>query len=403
MTGQPGGWPAGTVRRAETQGPASLLALAKAARGPVIELAGSQGERGQFNITFVCAGRPGGHVWLFCPALPGGFAALAELGDGVFRLSCQLPAGLRVPYHFRVDPPQVRDDEALRALARSPAGRQIDRLNPSFDQLSVPSLRLRSVDSVLTLPGALPSPPARPRPGVATGRLDEFVIVSQALGRRKEVLVYHPAGRQDSALPLVLLLQGGQEWEQRAFLDNLVAALPAAPFRAVLFRERSYLAKLRDFGQGAAHARFVAAELLPALRARGLAAQEFGAVAGFSAGGLAAAGLAAAEPGLFPRLAVISGALHLGPRPDVRQEHQPGPGPLLSRFAQAPAVPRLAYLAAGQYEDAWDHSITESTAALARLLRERGSLVRHEIRPTGHDSMTARAHLADGLAWLLAG
>jgi enterochelin esterase-like enzyme len=397
-------WPAGEVRAAEAGGPQALLGLARKARGPITELTGPDR---QYAVTFVCQGRPGGGVGVFCPAVPGGFGRLTELDDGVFRATFLFPAGLRVPYHFCLDPPPGLDEQALRVLSRSPAGRRADRLNPDFDEVVVPGLRLRTVDSVLTLPDALPSPATRPRPGVPAGRLDQLVIDSQAFRRRKEVLVYRPARpletvQLETALPAVLLLQGAREWEQRAFLDNLLHAMPATPFTAVLLHERSYLAMLRDYGRQDAHASFVVTELIPALRARGVLADGFAAVAGFSAGGLAAAGLAA-EPGLFPALGVISGALHLGTAMDVRQSRQPGPEPLLRRFAQASAVPGRTYLAAGRYEDAWDQAIVDGTAALAAVLRERGAEVRHELRPTGHDGTSARAHLAEGLAWLLAG
>ncbi len=125
-------------------------------------------------------------------------------------------------------------------------------------------------------------------------------------------------------------------------------------------------------------------------------------LAGFSVGGLAAASLAAGEPGLFGRLAVVSGALHLTGDLDIRQASD-GPPELIARLGRGGAVPRRAYLAAGWYEDAWEPAIHANTVTLAGVLRDRGAAVRLETGPTGHDTISARAYLAEGLDWLLSG
>lgn len=393
--------PAGAVRRALTEGgPQAVLALAKAGRGPVVELAG--GARG-YDVTFVFSGRRRAprDVGLFCPALPGGFARLQDLGGGVFANTTRLPSGTRVPYHFCLDPPARLDSARLAALARSPEGRQIDYLNPDFDQISLRGLRMRIVDSLLVLPGAPQAPPAGPRPDVPAGSLEELTIRSRELGRSKEIVIHHPAARlTDGPHPLVLLLQGNEEWQGKAFLDNLMSSGQVPPFTAVVLTERSVTARLRDFTSGAAHSRFITSELWPALAERDLTAGPAVAVAGYSAGGLAAAALAADEPGLFPRLAVISGALHLAPGTDP-QRGDAGAARLLDRFRQQDAVPLRAYLATGWYEDAWDPGIQASTTELAGVLSARGTDVRFDTGPTGHDTVSARAYLAEGLRWLL--
>jgi enterochelin esterase family protein len=122
-------------------------------------------------------------------------------------------------------------------------------------------------------------------------------------------------------------------------------------------------------------------------------------VAGFSAGGLAAAHLALLHPGPFPNLVAISGAFHLTTRTSQLRPVAGAPAWLLERYERAERLPGRVYLAAGTFETAGIHA---QSRALAGILRQRGVEVRFDTGPTGHDTVTARAHLAQGLAWLLA-
>jgi enterochelin esterase-like enzyme len=388
-----------TVRQAlAAGGPQAVLALARSGRGPVAEPAA---DGAGYDVTFVFTSRRAApaRVGLFCPALPAGFALLGALGGGVFAGTFRLPAGARVKYHFCLDPADDLDPAALALLARSPTARHLDYLNPQLDQVQLRGLRMRMIDSLLTLPGARPAPAVRPRPGVPAGRIEKLTIQSRALGRSKDCLVYRPASAAGltGPLPVVLLLQGGEEWQERAFLDNLSAEGPARPFTAVLFGERSFTAKLRDLTSGTAHTRFVVDELWPALGQR-MPLPPDATVAGFSAGGLAAAWLAADEPSLFPRAALISAALHLT-RPG-RTQQASGPPAALAHLSRPRTGAARVYLAAGWYEDAWEPAIYANTVALAGLLERQGTAVRLDREPTSHDSVSARAYLSAGLAWL---
>ncbi|KAA2265801.1 hypothetical protein F0L68_04385 [Solihabitans fulvus] len=391
-----------TVRAAlAAGGPAAVLGLAREARGPIVE---PTGDPDRFEVSFVYADRRGpGRAGLFCPALPGGYLLLARLGAGLFAGTVTLPRAARVKYHFCPDPPEALDAEALFALAHSPTARRIDYLNPAVDQVRIRGLRLRMLESLLSLPGAPAAPPTAARPGVPAGRVEQFTIHSAALGRRKDVLVYLPPGYTECRGPwdVVLLLEGNEEWRATAFLDNLMATGRFAPFLAVLFADRGFTARLRDLANYAGHTRFVVDELWPLLAGRYAILDRPATVAGYSAGGLAAAALCLDEPDRFARLAVVSGALHLVPGTDFRRARPDTR--LLERYAGAAVTPERVYLAAGQYEDAWEHTILEQTTELAAILRERGGAVRFDTGPTGHDTVSARAYLADALAWLLGG
>lgn len=394
-----------TVRQAHADGgTAAVLGLARASRGPVVEPAPGSPDCDVifYDVTFVLADPRGAprQVALFCPALPSGFARLTAVGDGVFAGTFRLPRASRVPYHFCLDPPDELEGAALAELARSPAGRRLDRMNPSFVQVHIRGLRLRILHSLLTLPGARPAPAARHVPGAGRGSFEELTVNSRALGRAKKAVLYRPAGTTAAPHQVVVMLQGNEEWHDIAFLDNLAASMRGAPLLAVLFSEHSFTAKLRDFGSGTGHTRFIVDELWPELTRR-VPVRAEAAVAGFSAGGVAAATLAAEEPGLFPRLALISAALQLNGSMDVRRAGDGSAG-LLGRFGNGDRAPQRAYLAAGWYEDAWDAGIHDGTSALAQLLGQRGTTVRFDSGPTGHDTISARAYLADGLGWLFA-
>jgi enterochelin esterase-like enzyme len=393
----------GTVRRAAADGGApAVVRLARESRGPIVE---PGPEPGSHDVTFVYVDRrrDAGRVGLFCPAIPGSFVALEAVADGVLAATFTLPEATRVKYHFSPHLPDDLDAEALAALSRSPTARRMDTLNPHYDRVDIRGLRLRMVESLLTLPGAVSGPPATAAPHVPAGTTTPFAVHSAALGRRKEGFVYRPAGCPADArrYPLVLLLQGNDEWREAAFLDNLVAEGRVRPFVAVLFTEHSLTARLWDNTCGAAYTRFVRDELLPVLAAEHSVSTVDVTVAGYSAGAVAAATLCLDEPRRFPRLATVSGALYL--TPGTRLGRDPGSERLLERYRHATAVPRHAYLSAGRYEDLWRADVYTYTESLAGILGRHGARVRFDAGPTGHDTVSARGYLAEALAFLLGG
>lgn len=379
---------------------ADAVALARRARGPIVR---PTADPECLEVTFVHHDREARlhRVGLFCPGLPGGYTLLDALGDGVFTATVPLPRGTRVTYHFTLDPPPDLDGAALFALAHSPTARRIDRFNPRVDQVQLRGLRVRIVESLLTLPGAAQAPSDRPAPGVPAGSVTELSVHSHRLGRRKDVTVHLPAGHATPAgLPVVLLLQSNEEWGSPAMIDNLVATAGVPPFVAVVTADRGFTARLRDLSGRPEHTRFVVDELWPMLRARcGVTAEE-ATVAGYSAGGVAAAALAVDRPRLLPRLVVVSGALHLASDMAVLRAGNDSTR-MHARYENAPQLPRRTYLAAGTFEDFTEDAILRGTRELARILDRRGADVRLEVGPTSHDTVSARAYLAAGLRHVL--
>lgn len=394
----------GTVRRVLAEGgPAAVGDLARRHRGPIIEPAAAP-EAAGYQVTFVFTDRRGTvrAAGLFCPALRGGFARLEPLGESTFAATFPLPAGVRVKYHFCPDPPDELSDDDLYALARAPQARRIDYYNPHVDQVHIPSLRLRILDSLLTLPGA-PAGPAVPAPKDApVGTVEELTIGSAALGHEKRVSLYRPpAYRPAQPYPMVLLLESNREWRGAEIFDALLATGRIRPFLGVLVSGgRHYTSWLRDLSGGPALTRFAVDELLPRLAADGVTADHGCAVAGFSAGALAAAALCADQPDRFPLLLAVSGVLNLSALMEVTRPAT-GRAPLLDRYERAADLPRRVYLAAGRYEETPEQPVYSQTSALAGILRRRGVDVRFDGGLTDHEAYSARAYLAGGLSWLL--
>lgn len=379
------------VARALADGGAEeVVGLARRHRGPIVE---ATADRDTYAVTFVFADHraEAGAAAVVCPALPGGAAWLRPLGGHVFAGTQRLPRGARATYHFHADP------ASLDGLAHVPAGRRLDRCNPATDRMAIPELRLLLVESVLTLPGAAPAPWSEPRAGVAAGAVVTETIRGEVLGGDRRVTVYQPPGPTAGALPLVVLLDGQHAWWRAPVVfDNLIAGGAAVPFLAVLVGVGRFSARLRELAGSPRHVRFLAGELLPWLRSRWPVAREGHVLAGFSAGAVAAAYAALAAPDLFPRLIALSGSYHLTTRSDPL--HPAGGAPwLVAEYGRAHRLPARAYLAAGRFEP----DAHRQTAALADVLLRRGVSSRFDSVPAGHDAFTARAGLADGLAWML--
>lgn len=345
---------------------------------------------------------------LLCPALPDGFALLRALGNHTFARSFPIPADARVKYRFCPDPPAVITERAVRELRESPTAARVDTFNPLLDVVSAPDLGLRMFESVLAMPEAPPAAASKGRPGIPTGVVDELVVHSDVLRGERPVTVYRPPGYKADGrrLPLVLLLDGQHEWWRTPVLfDDLLANGAAAPFLGVAVGSRRFTSRLRDLAGNPDFVRFVVEELLPLLALRYGLPDGDHIAAGFSAGALGASYLALREPRLFSRLIAISGAFHLTTRTRVLGLHLSGAGTpwLVDEYERTAAPPpRRAYLAAGRYEASGSLDVPGQTTRLAEIVRGRGADVRLEIGPTDHDTITARTHLANGVAWLLA-
>lgn len=149
-------------------------------------------------------------------------------------------------------------------------------------------------------------------------------------------------------------------------------------------------------------AAFVAKELLPFLHRRyGLrAAASRTILAGSSAGGVASAYIAMRYPKLFGKVLAQSGAFHWSPRAKAAE-----PGWLIREYLHSPRLPIDFYLDAGALENGpltpGSMTLLQSVRHFRDVLEAKGYRVHFSQFQGGHDYVSWRGTLSDGLLFLL--
>ncbi|MEV0289155.1 hypothetical protein AB0H36_33965 [Kribbella sp. NPDC050820] len=366
--------------------------LARAARGPVVELARTPH---RYRITFVFADErlTPRRVLLICPALPEGIADMHDAGDGTFVLPVELPAGTRVGYWYSIDPDSGRSaGQGIAHLLRDLRHRRVDPFNPRLQRS--PVAKTFFLTSVLELPGAVALMGRRRygalRHGVASTELAAPGILSHEVA----VTTYLPT---QSPQAVVVLVESSGEWGDPSVLfDDVHAQSDAVPFLGLHVAARSVARRLHDLADADGRFTRFLEEIV------GSAAPDDRVpvvLAGFSAGAKAALATSVRLPELFARVVLLSGAFHL----DQTMNFTVAPGePVpLAWLQDAPALPHRAYLAAGLFEGDGQFGTLSQTLALSAELARRGVDVRTDLGPTGHEFETAAARMAEGLRWLL--
>ena len=286
-----------------------------------------------------------------------------------------------------------------------------DPLNPKrwrIDQRSVDAEEYRG-NSIVEMPNAPPQPWIVARSGVPKGKVIKEIFKSDVLKNEREIAVYLPAGYSDGQkqpYPLVLL------FDERAYvgdphqivivptpaiLDNLIAEKRIEPTVAILVgnvvgQREHELACNPVFEQ------FLLTELLPWAHAKYNFANDPGSVTigGSSLGGLAATCAAFRHPDRFGNVLAQSGAFWWRPASEAATE----PNWVARQFIASPKLPLRFYLDAGSDEvdlSGGGDSILVTTRDLRDVLLARGYEVHFQEFAGGHDFLSWRGTLADGL------
>lgn len=324
---------------------------------------------------------------------------LRRLGaSDVWWTSFRMPASARLSYRLAPDVPQVRgsaQDQRRMILATA----QRDPLNPRvFPAQADTALDVFQGFSVLELPRALPQPWVAPRPDVARGTLEQHVLASRILGNQRPVWLYRPAHARPQAL-LVLFDAHAYRAEVPTprIVDNLLADGLIPPLAVVLVANPSPDARAAELPPNPRFARFLDEELMPWVRAQGLAQPpEATVIAGSSYGGLASAYAGLVLPHWFGRVLSLSGSFWWAPPGEL-------PGFMMRAYAEAPPRPVRFYLDAGRYEGArgGQDGILETNRHLGDVLRAKGYAVTRREHATGHDYLHWQGALGCGLVALL--
>jgi len=340
--------------------------------------------------------------------------SLRRLGEtDVWYLECAVAGDVRATYQFF---PRTEDAPLRAGLARF-SDYVHDPLNPNtyvFERDEEDPDGFELTRSVLEMPHAVPQPLNERAPGTPRGMIEMDRLRSEILDNERRVWAYTPAGYDPSRsepYDLLVLFDGtgfAKMPSLPAILDNLIAAATIPPLVAVMPCSLSQEIRLRELLLYEPFNDFLAAELLPWTRSRFHITHDPArtVVSGASAGGLAAAYAAFEHPELFGNALSLSGAFAFSPgmlTPGWAGEHEW----LTRRIAVSDRVPVRFYLSAGTLETnrlrdlGAAPNLVVTNRHLRTVLQAKGYAVRLQEFPGGHDMISWRAVLAEGLVALL--
>lgn len=409
-----------SVERGERESVNSFWEEIKRTGAPLIEPI--VGDRENMAVTFVWKGTPNTHnvlvLWLpYLGVTPDEFL-MARLGEtDVWHKTIKVNRKMRLAYTLAPNVGRLRpmslgfDADAINmaAVAARP-----DPLNPKryrVDPDSVDAPEYRG-NSVLEMPDAPPQPWIAQRLDVPAGRVEKHRFNSAALKNEREIAVYLPPLYSPRAGPYPLLLLFDEDAylslvPTPIILDNLISEGRIPPVVALLIGNAPG-ARDRELPCNPEFSQALVTELLP--WAHGLynftSEPHHTVVAGSSAGGLAAACSGLWHPEVFGNVLAQSGAFHRTPafRNNVADSNSETNW-IVGQFISSPKKPLRFYLDAGSAEfnatgNAAD-AILFCTRTLRDVLRAKGYEVHFQEFEGGHDYLSWRGTLADGLIELL--
>ncbi|HEX2851526.1 MAG TPA: alpha/beta hydrolase-fold protein [Acidimicrobiales bacterium] len=392
-----------------------LLALARAAGGPIVE----PDPGGGAQVTFVWDGAPettavSVATWIG----PNVFGSPLDRVEGSSVWAVTLPArpGLRTAYQFLVDHEalsldavaSMADEELAAASAERVAHLYADPLNPATwrPQWWHRDLAADRFESVLALPDAPPRPWLDT---IATGGGRGTVESHKVGDRGRLVYSYLPAGYDEATTyPLVVLLDGRlfrHVAPAPAVFDHLIERGVLPPVVALLVEASAPERRTAEFFADEAFAEEIVASVIPWAAARWSITTDPSrtVIGGASAGGFAASFLALRHPERFGRVLSMSGSYWWGAALDGEPEW------LTRQYAEAPASPATRfYVDVGCYEtmpirDAPGVTMVSANRHFRTVLRARGfDVVDYVEFAGGHEAVAWADSVARALPPLLA-
>jgi len=309
-------------------------------------------------------------------------------GTDVWYLTLKLPNGARFAYGL-----STLSDLLETNLMRGEARGHRDPLNPHLwlDQ------------SMAELPGATPQPWIVKNAANPEGKLEEHRIKSEFLKNERGVTVYTPPGYRANGKPCALLVAfDGDSYldlvPTPVILDNLTAASKIPPTVAVLISSPGRETRNLELAPNQNFVDFLAQELIPWTRAHYNVTSDprQTVVAGSSLGGTAAAYAALRHPELFGNVLSQSGAFSWTPSTEL--------GWLPKEYIKKTRLPLKFYLDAGVFEvdrSGNGDGILEWSRQMRDVLLAKGYEVHYRTFVGGHDYLSWRGTLADGLLALI--
>jgi enterochelin esterase family protein len=307
-------------------------------------------------------------------------------GTDLWYLVLELPTRSRVNYQI-----EVRHGEHVECGN--------DPLNPKISYSPVGTSSVCFANGYTTPDWTEPDPEARP------GELAEIAVRSRALRRDCPVTLYLPARFRRTATYPLLVVHDGRDFLQYAaaktVLDNLIHRLDVAEVVAAFVHPQD---RLVEYANSAAHARFLARELLPRLEAelplvgrrsgRCLLGSSFGAVASLTS--------AYRARDTYGALALMSGSFVFT---DIGgADHGGGPvfDPVVAfvnRYRERPRrVADRVFMSCGIFEP-----LIVPNRSMVHTFESTGMAVRFVETRDGHNWENWRDTLRDALSWVYPG
>jgi len=338
------------------------------------------------------------------------------LETDLWYFTCQARSDLRLTYQlepYRPDDEPVDGDDYAALIARFSKMKE-DSFNPRtfvFEKDEEDPESFELVRSVIELPQA--PAPVQPwieqREGVPRGKVEQYRLRSEILNNQRRVWVYTPpdyASTRSEPYTLLVLFDGRayvNHVPTPTILDNLIDAGLIQPVVAVFPDSLSSSIRLQELVLHPPFNEFLAKELIPWIQSNFHVTDnpQKMVIGGASAGGLAAAYAAMELPDIFGNVLSQSGAFRFGlPREEGHEW-------LTRQFAATEKLPLKFYLDAGSLEtkslrqigDA--PNLLESNHNFRKVLEEKGYDVHYHEFSGGHDYISWRGTLSDGLLYLL--
>ena len=345
---------------------------------------------------------------------------LIRLGEtNVWYRSVPVDRRKRFIYQLAINSPPIRpledpfDDASVFAFAAA----QVDPLNSKHWLVNPlnPDVPEHSGVSAVEMPGAPPQPWVAQRKGVPTGKVEKYQFESALLKNEREVAVYTPPGYSSEAKPygLVVLFDEKSYLNDKiiptpTILDNLIAENRIPQMVAVLIDNPPGDTRSRELPCNSTFADFLNFELVPWVRRlfNVTTDPQQTVVGGSSYGGLAAAYAGFRHSETFGNVLSQSGSYWWTPprsdKPDdfdVKAE----PNWLARQYLASPRLPLQFYMDAGsdEVDPLGRYSILEPSRHMRDVLLAKGYEVHYQEFVGGHDYLSWRGTLADGLIVLM--
>lgn len=344
-------------------------------------------------VTFLWRGAR--HNVFILGAPSGDHDPLFHLADSdVWYRSYRLPKQTFMSYKLAPDVPWINAPAGLQRRAILTSAQQ-DPLNPrAFPQIGIDRYQTSSAFALAKAPEI---DSTLLQPGNSADYVTHRQFNSDILHNQRRITLYRHPDQQ--AQQHIVVLFDGQQYQDNVgvipLVHNLIAQGTLPPLTLVLIDNIDSDTRSKELPPNAAFSRFLQDEFMPWLQHQGIQADaKQVTIAGSSYGGLAAAYAAFTAPQWFGNVISLSGSYWWSPSADDAEW-------LPLQFASAPSKAIRFYMEAGRFEGRdLNSGLLANNRHFYQVLLAKGYPVRYVERASGHDYLSWRTGLAEGLIWL---